>query len=236
MSLEQADIAGHVTLVDQITEMLVHEIKTGVLPDGEKLPAERKMAERLNISVGTLRKALSKLENLGLLHRVQGSGNYIHQEPDADNVYALFRLELEDGPAIPGAQLLSVRRLNKPADIPFIGKHRHAFRFRRIRQLNGVDSALEEIWLDGRFATRISADQVDISLYRFYRDYLGFRITRAEDRVSVARLPDWTPESLTLSTPEVWGFIERQSRDQDGELAEFSRTWFNPDHVRFVTR
>lgn len=216
--------------------MLIREIHTGLLPDGERLPPERQMAERLNISVGTLRKALASLERHGLLHRVQGSGNYIHYTPDADNVYALFRLELVDGPATPSASLLSVRLMNKPTYVPTIGVGKQAFRFRRIRLLGDIEVALEEIWLDGRYAQSIDPKSITHSLYQFYRDQLGLRITRAEDRVGVAVLPAWTPSSFCNGQDSPWGFIERISRDQDGNLAEYSRTWFDAQKARFVAR
>lgn len=236
MSDSPTELTGRVPLVNQITEMLVRDIKTGVLPDGERLPPERGMAEGLNISIGTLRKALAELESRGLLTRIQGSGNYVNSTLDEHNVYALFRLELLDGPATPSARLLSLERMDKPADLPDIGSAVQAFRFRRIRHLNQREAALEEIWLDGRHASDIDITEVTESLYRFYRDNLGFRITRVEDRVGVSRLPDWAPEAWQQRYSGDWGFIERLSRDQDGELAEYSRTWFDPEHVRFVSR
>ncbi len=236
MSDSHHELSGRVPLVNQITEMLVRDIKTGVLPDGERLPPERNMAEGLNISVGTLRKALAELENRGLLTRIQGSGNYVNSTLDENNVYALFRLELIDGPATPSARLLSLDHLEKPDYLPDIGTGANAYRFRRIRHLNQQEAALEEIWLDGRYAQDIDIASVTDSLYRFYRDVLGFRITRVEDRVGVAALPDWAPEAWLQRHSGDWGFIERLSRDQDGELAEYSRTWFDPRHVRFVSR
>lgn len=236
MSDSHHELSGRVPLVNQITEMLVRDIKTGVLPDGERLPPERNMAEGLNISVGTLRKALAELETRGLLTRIQGSGNYVNSTLDEHNVYALFRLELVDGPATPSARLLSLDHMDKPSGLPDIGSATKAFRFRRIRHLNQREAALEEIWLDGRHAEHIDAAQVTDSLYRFYRDVLGFRITRVQDRVGVGRLPDWAPEAWQQRYGGDWGFVERLSRDQDGELAEYSRTWFDPEHVRFVSR
>ena len=49
----------------QISEMLIREIAAGHLADGARLPPERDMAADLNISVGTLRKALSDLVEKG---------------------------------------------------------------------------------------------------------------------------------------------------------------------------
>lgn len=232
----QKTSTGSVPLANQISELLIREIHAGILPDGERLPPERQMATRLGIAVGTLRKALALLEQQGLLHRVQGSGNYIHNKPDADNVYALFRLELVSGPATPSASLISVRCMNKAAYVPDIGDDKQAFRFRRIRKLDQMHAALEEIWLDGRYAPSIDPKSVPDSLYQYYRDQLGIRITRAEDRVSVAQLPSWAPVSFSSRSAKAWGFIERISRDHNGLLAEYSRTWFDPEHVRFVAR
>ena len=48
----------------QISEMLMREIIAGRLLDGERLLPERTLAKSLNISVGTLRKALKALHYL----------------------------------------------------------------------------------------------------------------------------------------------------------------------------
>ena len=61
----------------QTAELLIREIAAGRLADGARLPPERDMAGDLDISVGTLRKALNDLTDRGLLERVQGSGNYV---------------------------------------------------------------------------------------------------------------------------------------------------------------
>ena len=67
-------IIGNLPLHIQISEMLVREIKAGMLANEERLPPERQMAERLQISVGTLRKSLADLESKGMLVRKHGSG------------------------------------------------------------------------------------------------------------------------------------------------------------------
>ena len=61
----------------QITEQITREIGAGLLVDGQRLPAERQLAQNYGVTVRTLRKSLSRLTDLGLLSRKQGSGNYI---------------------------------------------------------------------------------------------------------------------------------------------------------------
>ncbi len=220
----------------QISAMLAREIQSGVLMDGEKLAPERQMAAHLSISVGTLRKALLDLEEKGMLNRVHGSGNYVHHSVEAENIYALFRLELISGNGDPTATIIDIAKASKTADMPQYGESDMAYRFRRVRKIGDVTAALEEIWLDASYATSIDESAVADSMYLFYKEKLGFWITRAEDRVSVAPSPEWAPAQWPISDVPYCGYVERLSRDQKGQVAEFSRTWFDPETVRFVSR
>jgi len=219
----------------QISAMLSREIQSGVLIDGEKLAPERQMAAQLSISVGTLRKALQDLEEKGMLNRVHGSGNYVNYSVEAENVYALFRLQLINGSGEPSAKLLDVERVHKTDDMPVFGDSDSAYRFRRVRMLGRVQAALEEIYLDASYATAINASMVTDSMYLFYKQELGFWITRAEDKISVAPSPAWAPEKWPIATPQYCGYVQRLSRDQKGRVAEYSRTWFDADKVQFVS-
>lgn len=219
----------------QISEYLIREIASSQLVDGERLPPERQMAEELGIAVGTLRKSLEVLAKKGLLHRKQGSGNYIRAAEHADSLYAMFRLELPGGGGLPKARLLDVVHIRKPADLPMFGQSEVATRIRRQRYLNAVSIAVEEIWLDGA-AGRIEAHELTDSLYQSYRAKLGLLIAKAEDRVSIAPLPDWTPEGFQQAPGTLTGFIERLSWSTMPEAVEFSRTWFDTTRAHYVQR
>jgi DNA-binding GntR family transcriptional regulator len=53
------------------------DIETGKLSPGERIPAERWLAEAHGVSVGTVTKAILNLVHEGYLHRVQGSGTFV---------------------------------------------------------------------------------------------------------------------------------------------------------------
>lgn len=220
----------------QISEMLIREIAAGRLADGARLPPERDMAADLGIAVGTLRRALSDLTEMGLLQRVQGSGNYVRSQGEAAGVYAFFRLERIGGGGLPTADVISVETMEKPADLPRFGPAAHAHRIRRLRRLDGEPAAIEEIWLDGSRAESLSAEDLSESLYLHYRLALGFSIARAEDQVSVGVVPDWSPAAFAPRPGAVAGFIARFAFAGDGEGAEHSRTWFDPAVAHYVTR
>jgi GntR family transcriptional regulator len=220
----------------RISEMLIRDIAAGHLADGAKLAPERDMAADLGISVGTLRKALADMQKKGYLERVQGSGNYVRTQADARSIYAFFRLERLRGGGLPRAQVLSVDRLPKPAGAPVIGEGQEGHRIRRRRWLDDDVIALEEIWLDGRFCDRITTTDLSESLYLFYRLRLDLLIATVEDRIGCAALPDWPEADFHLPPGATVGYIERVGRDGNGTAAEYSRTWFDTDRARYVSR
>ena len=183
---------GALPVYIQIAELVARQIEAGLLVEGQRLPPEREMARQHGVAVGTLRKSLARLTAMGHLERRQGSGNYIRRADGAASLYSLFRLERPDGGGLPSARLLSFDRMRKPADLPAFSTDENGYRFRRLRFLDNIPVAIEEIWLDGAAAGNINPARVSQSLYRFYREELGLWITRTEDRVTLARLPDWT--------------------------------------------
>jgi GntR family transcriptional repressor for pyruvate dehydrogenase complex len=64
-------------LSDDIVSKLESMIVEGTLKAGERLPAERALAEQLGVSRPSLREALQKLGAKGLLVSRQGGGNYV---------------------------------------------------------------------------------------------------------------------------------------------------------------
>lgn len=220
----------------QVSERLIREIAAGHLADGSRLPNERAMAHDLDLSVGTLRKALALLTDQGLLVRVQGSGNYICHRPDVQSVYGFFRLERPNGGGLPTASVLDVTLCPKPQDAPAFGASAQGWRIRRLRRIDNVPIAVEEIWLDQGRASRLSADDLSDSLYRHYRDRLGLVITAVEDRIGMRAVPDWAPQDFAVPPGNMAAHISRISRAKDRERAEFSRTWFDHEKARYVSR
>lgn len=64
-------------LSDDIVEQLETLIAEGTFKAGERLPAERVLAEQFGVSRPSLREALQKLVARGLLISRQGGGNYV---------------------------------------------------------------------------------------------------------------------------------------------------------------
>ena len=75
--------------VAKISDQIVAEIEAmivdGRFSAGEKLPSERELAQRFNVSRQSLREAIQKLEAKGLIDRRQGGGTFV-----SENIWKSF--------------------------------------------------------------------------------------------------------------------------------------------------
>lgn len=71
-----------VKIVDEIIESLRHDIVTGRLTDGARLPNEKELSEQFNVSQPTVREAVRALETMGLIEVLHGTGTFVRSQGD----------------------------------------------------------------------------------------------------------------------------------------------------------
>lgn len=75
--------ATRTLLYEEVVEDLYKFIDRKNLKPGDKLPAERELIEKLNVSRNVLREAFHVLENRGIIVSHQGKGRYLREQPAA---------------------------------------------------------------------------------------------------------------------------------------------------------
>ncbi|WP_375381834.1 FadR/GntR family transcriptional regulator [uncultured Sphingomonas sp.] len=71
-----------VKVVDEIIETLRQEIVTRRLPHGGRLPSEKELSDRFQVSQPTVREAIRALETLGLVEVFHGNGTFVRSQGD----------------------------------------------------------------------------------------------------------------------------------------------------------
>ena len=82
---------------DRIADGLRADILRGRYRPGERLPAERELAARLSVNRGSVREALKRLEQLGLVEIRRGDGAVVQHPQDASVEVVRDRLCAGDG-------------------------------------------------------------------------------------------------------------------------------------------
>jgi GntR family transcriptional regulator len=218
----------------QIEAALGHAIERGRLTPGDRLPAERVLAQRFGVSRMTLRQALGELERHGLLERSKGryGGTFV----------ATPKLELAGTSALSdqlrglglaaGARVLgAVERAAEPHER---GLGRRVYAIERVRLANGEPVALER----GAYAVDVYPglidEPLDGSIYELIRALYDDVPVRAQERLEPALARQDEAEALGIDAGAPVMLVERTAFAANGRPVEISRDVFRGDRTRIV--
>ncbi|MFC7557612.1 GntR family transcriptional regulator [Pseudoroseomonas wenyumeiae] len=105
----------HARLRDQLAARLA----AGEWPPGTALPAEAKLAVEYGVSLQTMRRAISHLEQEGLVDRQHGRGTFSRPAKGTDSLLRFFRVtdaQAGSEAILPESRILSSTRVPLPAD------------------------------------------------------------------------------------------------------------------------
>ena len=86
---------------ERLVEAIIEAITDGDLRPGDKLPPEPVMADVTGISLGTVRRALTKLARYGVVSREHGRGTFILRRAQTANEFMYARFIGQDGGLLP---------------------------------------------------------------------------------------------------------------------------------------
>ncbi len=75
-------LSSHVPIYRQAADHIAAAIAAGDLLPGDKLPAERDLAEDWGIAIGTVRSAMANLRERGLIVSTLGKGTFVAERKD----------------------------------------------------------------------------------------------------------------------------------------------------------
>ncbi|WP_251551199.1 FadR/GntR family transcriptional regulator [Neobacillus muris] len=67
------------SLVDDVIEVFLKDVENGLYTYGDKLPSQKELANRYQVSLIVIREALTKLSAVGIIHFHQGKGTYLNK-------------------------------------------------------------------------------------------------------------------------------------------------------------
>ncbi|MEP6702187.1 MAG: GntR family transcriptional regulator [Betaproteobacteria bacterium] len=175
----------------QIRELLTRSLDAGEWKPGDAIPSEFELADRYNVSQGTVRKALDVLAAENIVVRRQGKGTYVatHTE-EISSVFRFLRIRRDDEmDEYPKSRFADLRRAKASAEIARALQLRPGeavIVVRRVLEFEGQPVVLDEITLPAALfkgLTRARYEAYDGSTYGFFETQFGVRMVRAEERI-----------------------------------------------------
>jgi GntR family transcriptional regulator len=219
-----------------------------------RMPTERALAQRLETSRTTVRKALERLERDQVIRRVRGraGGAYltgVAHEPMARTFcggHGIMR-SLNTVKGIPeilsdqgfrdGTTVISSGLVPAPdgaAAALDLGVDGQVVALQRLRHADGETLSLERMYLRAELAGLLATEMK--SVYRTLRSQFGVQICVADESIEVAALSPAEGDLLgqPAGTPVLK--LERIGYDQDGRAVEYSVDLFRADRTRLNVR
>ena len=132
----------------EVRDSIAQDIAAGLTAPGDRLPSERDLCERLNVSRLTLRRALKLLVDDGLLESAPGRGWFVPGGPISEpaNVLLSFSDMARARGLTPSASVLSTEVRSAgldEAEVLMVAPGSDLFEIRRLRRLDGAATSID---------------------------------------------------------------------------------------------
>jgi GntR family transcriptional regulator len=223
----------------QIEEELVERIRTGMLRPGDRIPPERELAEQMEVSRMTVRQALGRLADRGLLVRERGRGTFVSEPKLIQSLSRLngFYDQMVSQGILPSSRLLSGEQVLAGAAVAQLLDLRIAeplYKVVRLRLGGGVPLALETSFFPARLVPGLlDYDLERHSIYRLMERY-DARPVRATQSLEPVPARDQEAEALEVPAGSPLMLVERIAWDTQDRPVEYAKDIYRGDRSRFV--
>jgi GntR family transcriptional regulator len=234
-SLRPLDPASQQPLYLQLQRALREAIEQRVLGVDDALPAERQLADELEVSRITVRKAIEGLVAEGLLVRRQGAGNFVCGRVEKNFAkLTSFSEDMRARGRTPHSEWLRKAAGTVTPEEALtlrLSPGTPVYRFHRIRFADDAPMSLE-------YATIVasalpSPDAVEASLYEAL-ERAGNRPVRALQRLRALLLQAEQARLLEAREGAAGLLVERVGFLPDGRAIEFCQSYYRGDTYDFV--
>lgn len=217
-------------------------ILQGEWPQGSRLPPERELARRFNVSRETFRQALGELEQRGLITRHQGRGTFVARprvQADLSGHFTLAAALESRGMSLTtetlGVEVVEASRQRAEAVGVLPGDP--LVRLVRLRSLMAEPLILETSHLPStRFPRLEHAAFEKRSLYAILYEDFGCVVRRATETFEPVITTHEEADRLGLPRNAPALLLHRTAEDSDGAIVEHSQALLRGDRCSFLLR
>ncbi|MBI4123619.1 MAG: GntR family transcriptional regulator [Betaproteobacteria bacterium] len=184
------EVGAIAPLYRDVKRLLTRSIAAGEWPPGAALPSETRLAERFNVSIGTLRKAIDELVAERMVVRQQGRGTFVATHGLSRLLFHFFHIVPRGGEKqYPNTRTLGFRRNRAGPDEARklgLGPGESVLRIRNLLALQEQPVIVDDLVLPQRLfpdLTQKIFTARDNTIYHLYQTRYGINVLRTSERL-----------------------------------------------------
>ena len=194
------------TAYEEVKQKITEDLVRGRYPMGQALPAEKDLSKELDVSIGTLRKAVDELVAEGIVVRRQGRGTYVAEHDLKRLLYYFFHVVKHDvdKKANPRVELVSLNTAvatKEEASKLNIKEGAPVWRLVNCLYLEEHCVMIDQITLDKKRFKNLNRSEFinrEGSIYQLYQMKYGQTVVRSSERLRASLVSKQHAEWLDI--------------------------------------
>lgn len=224
-------------LYQQIKALLVQRLANNEWPPGATLPSEIALAQAYNVSQGTVRKALTAMEDEHLVERRQGRGTFAARHSQQRSLFQFFHLRSDTHERqLPDSRLIgchSDQATKQECAALDLKDGASVTRIQRIRDLDGRPVISESLSVPTALFPGLEqrpANQIPNTLYGFYESEYGVIVVHASERLRAAAASSADAARLDVPPGSPLLVVERLALNIEQRPVEWRISYCDTSH------
>lgn len=225
----------------QLKEIFIEEIENEQLKAGDKIPSERDIATKYNVSRMTARHAITLLEREGYVERRVGMGTFISKKKFKWNFIEVNSLtkSMQEKGLKPSTEILFIEQEEATEFLAAtlnISIGEKVISIRRLRLVDDVPIAIELSQIPYKYCEGIeNYMDDDVSLYNVLAKYFGVKLVKQKQRMRIALSSPSESKLLKVQENSPCLLIRGTTSDEKETVIEYSQTFARGDLVEFYS-
>ncbi len=213
-------------LYQAVESYLRTKIDKGELIPGDLIPSEPRLAHKLNVSQGTVRKAIDNLVWQGRLYRHQGKGTFISKINFNNSLFKFFSYGDQLGQDVRVRKQTINRYLEHgPSNIRTllkVAEDQELFYIERIGTVDGIPGFIEYSWWNAQLVPGLENEDIRIPdlFYALIEEKYEIPVIRAEETLTADACDKYTAEQLKIKLDQPVIVLHRTTYSTNNRVIE----------------
>jgi GntR family transcriptional regulator len=228
-------------LFKSIKHQILTSLESGTWRPGESIPSEKKLAEQMGVSIGTLRKAIDELVDEEVLIRHQGRGTFVSTHDSRDYNQVFFRLaHIGHGQKNQTQHIKHTTEIDRLSTGSADGEEAadlqlepgaDVVRARIFHFFNGIRAAYDQVCMPAGIFPDLNEGLIKLykgNLYQMFQDSYYTTVLRIKDKVSCQSMGPQLGEIFSAQSENAILRMDRVAWSYHSAPVERRTTWIDP--------